>query len=45
MNFVDTGWARFFATLGPEATVLAPPELRERLRALAKNLFEQYLER
>jgi predicted DNA-binding transcriptional regulator YafY len=35
-------WARFFATLGPEATVLAPPALRERLRTFAQNLLEQY---
>lgn len=38
-------WARFFAQLGPEATVLAPPALREKLRALAQNLLEQYSER
>ena len=35
-------FARYFASLGAHATVHGPPELRERIRRLARQLLEQY---
>jgi predicted DNA-binding transcriptional regulator YafY len=39
----ELGWyARLFASLGTEVEVLAPQELRERMRDLGQNLVERY---
>jgi len=35
-------FARYFAGLGAEATVLGPPELRQGIRLLAQQLLQQY---
>jgi predicted DNA-binding transcriptional regulator YafY len=37
-------WARWFFAFGPDADVLAPPELRQRLRELAQKIVERYPE-
>jgi predicted DNA-binding transcriptional regulator YafY len=37
-------YARFFAGLGPDVTVSAPPELRQRLAQLGQQLLERYFE-
>jgi predicted DNA-binding transcriptional regulator YafY len=38
-------YARYFASLGGEVIVTAPPELRQHLRQLGHELVERYLER
>jgi predicted DNA-binding transcriptional regulator YafY len=35
-------YARFFAGLGPEADVRAPPELRERIRRIGEQIVDRY---
>lgn len=35
-------FARYFASLGDEVTMLSPPELRARLRDLGRALAERY---
>jgi proteasome accessory factor C len=43
MRVTDLGWAqRFLAGVGPEVTVLGPPELVERIRAQAATALDQY---
>src|SRR5207247_9444782 len=38
-------YARFFFGFGPDAEVLAPPELRARIRGFLADLFDRYRER
>ncbi|MBG0567417.1 helix-turn-helix transcriptional regulator [Actinoplanes aureus] len=43
MRVTDLGWAqRFLAGLGPDVTVVAPPELVERIRSQATTALDQY---
>jgi proteasome accessory factor C len=43
MRVTDLGWAqRFLLGLGPDVTVVGPPELVERIRALAASALDAY---
>jgi proteasome accessory factor C len=46
LRVTDLGWAqRFLLGLGPDVTVLGPPELVERIRAQAAMALEAYATR